>query len=189
MTDSLLWTGSAAAICGVGVLRVSWSLKHRSTIANLIGWALLLAACVAGGIAAGAWGMSVVSLVAMGLAAAILGWAAATSPAGRSKSPDRRVRMLPNGNGHLQIGKRLVTFALVIVAGFAASVALAIALRAGTLGLGWSEADANATALFAVPLVWGVLATIMLMLETRRQQIMALMATSLPLVPALIAGG
>ena len=189
MADHLLWIGSAAAIGGVGVLRWSWSLEHRSTIANLVGWILLLAACVAGGIAAGAWGMAVVSLVAMGLAAAILGWAAATSPAGRSKSPDRRVRMLPDGDGPLRMGQRLVTFGMVIIAGFAASVALAIALRAGALALGWSEADANATALFAVPVVWGVLSTIMLMVETRREQIMALLATSLPLVPALMAGG
>ena len=54
--------------------------------------------------------------------------------------------------------------------------------------MGWSQADANATALIAVPLIWGVLATILLMLESRRSQLILLAATSLPLVPALLAG-
>ena len=77
----------------------------------------------------------------------------------------------------------------MVVAGFAASVALAIALRAGAIGLGWSEADANAAALFVVPIAWGALATLVLMLETRRAQFVALLAASLPLAPALMAGG
>ena len=189
MADQTLWIGMAAAACGVGFLRWSWSLKYRSTIANLAAWALLLIACVVGGIAAGAWGIAVVALVAMGLAAVLLAWAAAMSPAGRSNSSDRRVRMLPDGNDPLCVGRRVVTFTLVVIAGFIASVCLAITLRSGAIGLGWTEADANATALFVVPIVWGMLATIMLMARTRREQIVALLVASLPLVPALLVGG
>ena len=108
--------------------------------------------------------------------------------AGRSKPADRRVRMLPEEGESLRLGGRLLTFALVVLAGLAASLALGIALRIAALGIGWSEADANATALIAVPLVWGVLATALLMLDNRRSQLVLLAATSLPLVPALLAG-
>lgn len=189
MANLLLWAGMAAAALGIGALRWSWSLKGRSHSANLAGWALLVAGCVCGGIAAGAWGAAIVSLVAMGIALAVLSWAAATSPSRPGRSPGRRVRLLPDGDGPLRMGGRLATFALVVVAGFAASVALAIALRAGAIGLGWSEADANAAALFVVPIAWGALATLVLMLETRRAQFVALLAASLPLAPALMAGG
>ena len=189
MVSYQLWVGMAAAACGVSVLRWSWSLKRRSGLANLAGWGVLLLACVLGGSASGAWGVSVVALAGMAFALSILAWAAATSPAGRSSASERRVRMLPDGPGPLHLGRRFVTFALVVVGGFAASVGLAIALRVGTLGLGWSQSDANAVALCAVPLVWGILATVLLMLETRRQQLVALLATSLPLIPALVAGG
>lgn len=189
MADLMLWTGMAAAALGVGVLRWSWSLKGRSTIANVVGWGALVTGCCLGGTAAGAWGVAVVSLVVMGVSLAFLAWAAAISPARPGKSSDRRVRLLPEGDGPLHITRRFATFALVILAGFVASVALAIALRTAALGLGWSEADANAAALFVVPIVWGTLATIMLMLRTRRQQFAALLVTSAPLLPALLVGG
>ena len=188
MGEGLLWLGAIAAIGGGGVLRWSWARKSRSSSANSAGWSLLLAACAASAVAAGAWGVTVVSLVGMTLAAILLGWAAATSPAGRSKPADRRVRMLPEEGASLRLGGRLLTFALVVLAGLAASLALGIALRIAALGIGWSEADANATALIAVPLVWAVLATALLMLDNRRSQLILLAATSLPLVPALLAG-
>jgi hypothetical protein len=188
MDTGVLWPGAIAAIGGVGLLRWSWGRKQRSVPANAAGWVLLLAACTLGGLAAGAWGVTVVSLVAMALAALLLAFAAATAPASRSRPVDRRVRMLPEAGESLRLGGRLLTFALVILAGLAASLAFAIALRSAALGLGWSQANANATALIAVPLIWGVLATILLMLESRRSQLILLAATSLPLVPALLAG-
>lgn len=184
----MLWTGALAAVGGIGVLRWSWSRERRSPPANIAGWGLLLAAVVAGAMGAGAWGVSVVALIAMGAASLLLGWAAATAPKRRSKGSSRRVRMLPDAGEPPRIGARLITFGLVIVLGLAASIALGIGLRGMALGIGWSEADANATALVVVPVAWGVLATIMLMLETRRAQLLALAATSLPLIPALIAG-
>ncbi|MWV26383.1 hypothetical protein [Aurantiacibacter rhizosphaerae] len=193
MVDGLLFTAMAAAAAGIGLLRWSWSLDRRSAIANLAAWAMLLTACIIGGAAAGAWGIAAVSLVAMGVAGVLLGWAAATSPAGPTKSKDRaenrRAHILPESGGPLGMGRRIVTFVLVVLAGFAASIALAIALRAIATAIDWAEADANAVALLAVPVVWGILATVLLMLGTRRQQIIALLAASLPLVPALLISG
>lgn len=170
------------------MLRWSWSLPQRSLLANLAGWGLLTASVGLAAGFAGAWGVSVTTLVGMAGAALLLAWAAATSPRACAKTSDRRVRMLPEAGEPARIGGRVLTFALVVVAGLAASIALAIALRGAAMGLGWSEADANASALFAVPLVWGALASVLLMLATRRQQITALIVTALPLVPALLAG-
>lgn len=184
----LLTLSSLAALGAVGVLRWSWSLPHRSMLMNLAGWGLLLATLGLASGAAGAWGVAVVALVAMTGAAMLLGWAAVTSPRGQTKASDRRVRMLPEAGEPARIASRLLTFVLVVIAGLAAAIALSIALRSTALFGGWSEADANAGTLFAVPLVWGVLAGVLLMLDTRRAQIMTLLAASLPLVPSLLAG-
>ncbi len=186
--EEILGLGALGAVAGVGLLRWSWSLPQRSALANLAGWGLLAAAA---GLAAGldgAWGVAMGALAGMAGAGLLLAWAAVTSPAARVKASDRRVRMLPEAGEPARLGARALTFALVVVAGLAASIALAIALRAGALAAGWSEADANAGTLFAVPLAWGVLASLLLMLDTRRQQIVALLVAALPLVPALLAG-
>lgn len=188
MEGPLLPLGALAAIGGVAVLRWAWSLGQRSAAANAAGWLLLAAAVLAGGAAEGAWGIAVVSLVAMAAAAVLLGWSAASAPAGRTSASNRRVQMLPEAGEPLRLGRRLATFALVGIAGLAASIALAIGLRGAALAIGWSEADANATALFAVPIAWGVLATVLLMQQSRKAQLAALALASAPLVPALLAG-
>ena len=188
MGGDLLWPAALSAVAGVGVLRSAWSLAQRSRLANAVGWELLALATVLAGAEAGAWGIAVAWLFAMLAATILLGWAAARTPAGRAKAGERRVRMLPDAGEPLSLGRRALTFALVMVGGFTASVAFAIALRGGTLAVGWSEGDANATALFAVPIVWGVLATMMLMQHRRRAQVTTLVLATLPLLPALIAG-
>ena len=188
MGDSLIWVAALAAICGVTVLRAAWALDRRSLGANGAGWALLAAAAGFGGAAAGAWGVAVASLVAMTAAAVLLGWAALKSPPGRERASNRRVKMLPEAGEPLRLGRRLATFALVGLAGLAAAIALAIGLRWLALAIGWSEANANALALFAVPLAWGVLATILLMQQTRKSQVATLVIASAPLIPALLTG-
>lgn len=188
MGDMLLWLSALAAISGVAVLREAWALDKRSLGANSAGWALLAAAAGFGGTAAGAWGVAVASLVAMTAAAILLGWAALKAPAGRERASNRRVKMLPEAGEPLRLGRRLATFALVGIAGFAASIALAIGLRWLALAIGWSEANANSLALFAVPLAWGILATILLMQQTRKSQVATLAIASIPLIPALLSG-
>ena len=188
MGDDLIWPASLAALTGVGVLRFAWSRAQRSKLANAGGWGLLALATVLAAAEAGAWGVSVAWLFAMLAAAILLGWAAAFTPAGRTKAAERRVRILPEAGEPLFLGRRVLTFVLVMGGGFATSVAFAIALRGGTLAVGWAEADANAAALLAVPIVWGVLATIVLMQHTRRAQFLTLALATLPLFPALLAG-
>ena len=185
----LLWLAAALGVAGVGVLRLAWALPRRSAAWNAAGWSLLLAATVGSAAAEGAWGVAVAALLAMAAALAMLAVAGARSPAGRAAGSNRRVGMLPEGNEPRRIGRRLGTFALVIFGGFAASLALALATRALGGALGWHAANANALALFAVPLGWAVLSTVLLMQASRRSQVVTLVLCGLTAVPALLTGG
>ena len=114
--------------------------------------------------------------------------AAARSPAGRTKASNRRVNMLPEAGEPRRIGRRLGTFLIVVVAGLAASIALGVAIRAAGSAIGWSEANAIAAAFFAVPIVWGILAAVLLMQASRRAQGLTLLATAVPVLPFLLTG-
>jgi len=180
--------GSALAIAAVAVLRFSWALKGRSGALNAAGWGFCLAALVLGWAAAGAWGASVVSLWAMGAACAILAWEGFRAPASRAKASNRRAGMMPEGPAPLQIGTRLTTFALVAVIALLSSIAFAVGVRwlAATIGAG--EANANVLALFATPVVWTVLAFMLLMTASRKRQIVYLAVTASAALPALLVG-
>lgn len=184
----LMFPAGLAAIAGVGVLRWSWSHKTRVTALNMLGWGLLLLAAALGGVQAGAWGVAVASLIAMLAAALLLCWAALTSPQGRNKATRRRANVLPDGGEPLRLGGRALTFAVVVIGGLAAAIALGVALRVAALAIGWAEADAIAFALVSVPVTWGILATMLLMQHPRRAQYLTLLAAGVPLLPALLAG-
>jgi len=184
----LLWLAAVAGVAGVGVLRLAWSLPRRSPTGNAASWGVLLASVVGAALAEGAWGISVVAMFTMAAAMTALAVAGARSPAGREKASNRRVGMLPEAGEPRRIGRRLGTFALVIVAGFAVSLGLALAMRGLGGLLGWHEANANALALFTVPLAWAVVCTVMLMQTSRRSQVLTLAVCGLPLVPVLLTG-
>jgi len=188
MADGLLWSAALAALGGIVLLRWSWSLKQRSAALNLAGWGLLAVAAVLAGMHSGAWGISVAALAAMGGALVVLALAAATSPPGRERVSERRARILPDPGEPLRLGSRALTLAEVMIGGLAASVALAIAFRALAVSIGWSEADANAAALFIVPLAWGILACVLLMQDRHRTRCITLGVAIVPLLPALLAG-
>ena len=88
-TTMAMTTAAIAAIAGIGVLRLSWGRDHRSATLNTAGWALLGGGTVAGWLAAGAWGATVVSLWAMGAALVCLAAAAWISPPARRACPTR----------------------------------------------------------------------------------------------------
>ncbi|HEY6816063.1 MAG TPA: hypothetical protein VI168_11030 [Croceibacterium sp.] len=184
----LLGLAAALGVAGVAVLRFAWSLPRRSVPWNAAGWGLLLAAAIGAALAEGAWGVSVASLLAMGAATIALAEAGARAPRGRAAASNRRVGMLPEAGEPRQIGRRIGTFALVILAGSAVSVGLATAMRGLGGLLGWHAANANALALFTVPVAWAVLCTVLLMQTRRRSQFLTLGLCSLPLVPVLLTG-
>jgi hypothetical protein len=184
----LLWMAAALGVAGVAALRFAWSLARRSAVWNGIGWGLLALSAVAAGQTEGAWGVAVAALFAMGAATVLLAAAAVRSPRGRAAASNRRVGLLPEGAEPRRIGRRFGTFALVILAGFAAAVSLAMGVRGLAGLLGWSEANANALALFATPLTWAVLVTGLLMQTRRRSQFTTLALCYLPVLPVLLSG-
>lgn len=187
-TSPILWLSVALGVAGVGVLRYAWSLRRRSRAANGIGWGLLLLASIGGGAAHGAWGVAVVALWAMLGAFAGLAVAGVRSPAGREKTSNRRTGKLPEESEWRRIGGRIVTFLLVIVAGFAVSVGLGLAVRGLGGLLAWSEANSNVLALYSVPVLWSVLVFALLMQRTRRSQLLTLLACCVPVLPVLLTG-
>jgi hypothetical protein len=184
----MLWLAVTLGVAGVGALRYAWSLPRRSPVANGTGWALLGLATILAAVTDGAWGVSVAALGAMLTAFAILAVAGIRSPEKSAKASNRRVGMLPEQGEPKRIGRRVVTFLLLIVAGFAVSVGLGLAMRGLGSLFGWSESNANVLALYSVPLTWSVLVTAMLMQQTRRSQVLLLLACCIPVLPVLVSG-
>lgn len=185
---ALLWLAAALGAAGIAALRFAWSLQRRSVTWNSAGWGLLLVSVAGAGSAEGAWGIAIAALIAMSAAAMALVVAGISSPPGRAPASNRRVGMLPEGAEPRRIGRRIGTFGLVMIGGILASVCLALAVRGLGDGLGWSEADANALALFTAPIAWAVLATVLLMQTRRSSQVATLALCSLPVLPVLLSG-
>ncbi|MFS0738601.1 hypothetical protein ABC347_16260 [Sphingomonas sp. 1P06PA] len=183
-----LWLASALAAAAVGVLRFAWSRPSRSLLWNGIGWGLLLLALVAGAAIAGAWGVSIVALVAILAAFALLALAGWRSPAGRAAAANRRAGMMPEAGEAWRIGGRLTTFLIVIPGGFLAAAALALTMRGSAMLLGWGEANANVAAFFMLPIGWAVVATIILMQDRRRSQVGTLLACGIVGLPTIVTG-
>lgn len=166
----LVWFGSAAAVAAILLLRRAWGLPRRSAAQNGAAWALLLVAVALGLAGNGAWGAAIVSLFAMGTAALLLAHAAATARAGKARASDRKAHILPEAGEPRRIGRRLATFAITVPLALIASLLVALGARALAALAGWADADSNALALLLLPLVWGLLAFLLLMLQSRRAQ-------------------
>lgn len=183
----LLWLAGALGIAAIGLLRFAWSLPHRSIGWNAAAWATMAGSALCGWWSAGAWGVSVAALCTMAAAfvtLAVAGWRAAP---GRAAGSNRRTGMLPEPGEPRRVGRRLVTFLLVIPGGLLASLAVALAVRGLGLALGWGEANANVSGLFAVPLAWSIVCTLLLM-QTRRGQAATLLVCGLAGAPFLLKG-
>ena len=189
MPDLALWIMLAAgAAGGVAVLRLAWTRPSRSTSLNLAGWGLLVAGAVTGAMLGGAWGVAIAALVGMTAALLVLAHAAATSPrSARAAAPSRQAGIAPAGEP-LALKRRLLTFVITVPLGLAAALAFALGLRGALMLSGAGEANANAAALFAVPLAWGLLAYLVLLRERRAEQYATLALFSLALVVGFIPG-
>ncbi|SDC26299.1 hypothetical protein SAMN05444678_102123 [Sphingomonas sp. YR710] len=151
---------------GVMLLRLGWG-GRRAIIGA--GWIAILAGIGLLGRANGAWGIAIGSVLAMAAAAALLGWAAWTTPV-RPARTERASRMVVVGPRRRFAG-RLATFVIVGPAGFAAAQILALGLHAAARGAGQAEADATALALLLQPAIWAVLMTVQLLCARRRTMI------------------
>lgn len=184
--DGFLFGAALAAVSAVAVLRMSWQRKSRATVLNVLGWSLGLLAAVTAWQAAGAWGVTIVSLWAMGAAYVALSYAALTAPAMKEKASNRRAGMLPEGGEPLYLGRRFMTFAIVGIGALAGSIAIAVATRWFASLIGAGEADATVLALFAAPIAYCILAFFMLMTTSRRAQLGWLSASIASALPAVV---
>lgn len=189
-SDVLLWIAAALAIAGVAVLRLSWERPARSRAWNIAGWAALLAAVLAGDAAAGEWGIAATVLVIMFAAFVVLALAAA-KPArkGRAKKGRAKIAMTsPRTIEEAAPVRRsgLVTFALAGPMSLAASVLLALAVRAMVLIAGGAEADGNVAVLGTVPIAWPILSFALLMMARRIRQCALVMGVAAVSAPFLL---
>lgn len=189
MSDGTLWLGCALAAAGVAVLRLSWGRPRRDRTLNALGWAGLAGGALLAGLAEGAWGVAVATLVATGAACLLLGHAGFEKPrAVRRFAIAPRVAAPAAQAGRWTRG--LLTFVLTGPLALAVAVAVALAMRAAAMRWPVAEADGNVMVLALVPLVWPLLTFAMLMTERRRAQLAMLLV---PLVGAaahlLLLGG
>jgi len=172
--------GALAAAGAVCMLRLAWGRVQRSVSLNGAAWALLAFALAMGMRGAGAWGIAIVTLAALAAAFFCLTIAAVTAPPGKAHTSNRRAHMLPEGREPLRIGGRLLSFLLSVPGAMLVAMILGLAARNMAGALGAPEADGNVLMLFLMPLLWALLAMLVLLWPNRGRQL-ALLA-----VPALL---
>ncbi len=176
-------------VLGILLLRSGWQrpergrAPRRSPIVGA-GWAALALGAVLAAIGAGAWGIAVASLPAMGTALLLLAFAASRSVPVRTQR-ETRVRAVA-AQAPRRIGGRIASFLLIAVGAFAAAIALALGARWLTFVAGWGEANANVTMMFVQPLAWATIATALLLASSRKRQFAILALCTAPALPALI---
>lgn len=185
---SVLMAGSLAGVTGVGVLRLAWGSDRRSHPLTCAGWLLILAGAVCGWAAAGAWGLAVTSLWPMGAAFVLLGVAGLCSQQGKRSASNQRVGLVPEGGEPPRLASRVATFVIVVLVAGVLGIGIAVAVAALALRAGAREANAYSLALMLMPLVWAVLAYLLLMQPSRRGQARVLAVASVPLWPCLAMG-
>jgi uncharacterized iron-regulated membrane protein len=160
--DILLWLGSIAGAGSIGLLRHVWGRAQRSLALSGAAWGLLVVGLVLGAWAAGAWGIAIVSIVATLAAFVLLALAGLAARPARVTASNRRANMLPERGEPLRIGGRLLTFLLTVPLAFAVSVLIGLAARFLADRAGMHEANSNVLMLILMPLVWTLLATMLL---------------------------
>lgn len=185
--DGLLIAGCLLAVAGVAVLRLSWSRPRRSVALNAVGWAGLAGASVLAGLAEGAWGVAVAAACATAVACAMLALAATERPRPARRKAASAISANTAAPGSWRRGA--VTFLLAGPAALAVAVALALAARKVAVGWPLAEADANVMVLALVPLAWPLLTFAMLMVAERRMQLaMLALPLAFSLLPLLAMG-
>ena len=189
VADPMLFAASAGTALGSAVLRYAWSLPRRSRSWNGIGWGLFALGALLGAVSAGAWGVAVAALFGMGTALIFLAHAAATARATtEARASNRRAGALPEGSEPWRIGRRIVTFLIVMLVAMIVSIGLAVAIRSLFAWGGAGEANANVAGLFAMPVAWALLVFVLLMEEDRAQQWRLLAMFAVPGALAAIVG-
>ena len=95
-----------------------------------------------------------------------------------------------NGVGGTRIGQALATFAIAGPLALVVSVLFALAARLALIAAGAGEANGNVAVLGLVPLVWPILAFVLLITQTRGKQLLLTSAVAIAaLALAVLVGG
>lgn len=177
----LIVIGAGLIASGVGALRLAWG-RARAGPATPIGWAAIALGLVLLASREGAWGLAVGGLIGSAAAFALLAYAWWRDLPARAAARTGRTTLRLHEGGRLHLGRRFLTFLLVVFAAMGASVAAGVAAQAFGRAVGWTEADSNTLGLFVFPVAWTLLATVM-MLRTSS------VAMAKPIVGTLAASG
>jgi len=171
---SPLWFAAMCAVLAIALLRFAWSTSKRSIALNGMAWGALFTAMALSAVVEGAWGMAIVSLCAMGMAALCLAYAAWTAPPGKAAVPAGRMKQEGGRTEPLQLGHRGVTFLVTVPAALLVAMAVALAARELANRAGLHEANSALLAFLSMPLIWAILIFALLFWPRRRAQFMLL---------------
>lgn len=138
---------------GPVLLRAGWQ-RNRTLVAG--GWGLLLLAASLAVTHAGAWGLALGTVTASIVAMALIGYAAATTPAPRKaqRSREARASLAPLPLDWRDLGRRVAIFAIALVLDLVAAISAAWAIQHMLFAMGWEPANSLTFGLFAFPLLW-----------------------------------
>ncbi|AHE54716.1 hypothetical protein [Sphingomonas sanxanigenens] len=159
-----------AAAVGVLLVRAGWPAGARRRGPLLIaGWGAIAISLIGMGRQDGAWGVTMVALVAMVVAQGAL--AVAALEKGRKAKAERAPReaeptVALSPGGWAGLGRRVTIFLLVVPFGAVVAMLFALALLGAVRAAGWHDANSTPLGLLLWPIAWALLATWMLMYET-----------------------
>lgn len=172
----------ALALCAAGplLLRYGWQ-RSRAVVA--IAWTAMAVATALLAAGEGAWGLTAGATVSMTMALAVIAQAAAATPAPQRTPRERAPAPLPVGPVDWpDIARRCGVFLVVVGLDLAAGLWLAWVVQRAMFRAGSHEADATATALFLLPLLWIAMASWQMTCRTLSAMIPA------PVAVALVGG-
>lgn len=178
MTAAPIFLSAILVAAGILSVRIGWGRRQGGRFVAL-GWAAVIAGLALLAARDGAWGLAVGAVVATLAASLLLGQAALSSaPAPARNARTAAPSVLLRSGGGVGVLRRLAVFILVIPVGAIASALAALAAQAAARQAGWPESDSTAFGLFAFPVVWAILVTL-LMLRPGPKSMLAPLAVTL----------
>ena len=164
-----------AIVAAMVLVRVGWRGRHGVA---WVGWAL--AAVSLGVLVArdGAWGAAIGGVVGSVVALVMLAYAASTAPA-RPRRPAKTPKpSIAIPRSARDVARRFAVFLLAVPLAFAATQWVAYGGYGFARRLGAGEADGLALMLFAQPVLWSMLATVVLTRANAARMIAPLAVTA-----------
>jgi hypothetical protein len=161
--------GLAAAAAGPILLWMGWRHGRVSKPWRSIkGWAALALAFAILTWYAGAWGAAVGAMTAMLAAFVILSGVAMASPPDHGRPLREPAPVQEAWIGWRDLGRRIAIFLIVVPGAFLVSSLVALTVQAAARHAGWQDANSTTFGLFTFPLVWTIVATLLMLRSSPR---------------------